>query len=98
MLVMTDRIVPSWDGRRARLELRNLQPEDAGVYTCVAENLLGTTQCSAELRVLQQTDDSDADLQPPVFVQGLKPELSAVEGQPLELQTRLQGTFRARSV
>lgn len=30
MLVMTEHIVPSWDGQVARLELRGLREEDAG--------------------------------------------------------------------
>lgn len=30
MLVMTEHVVPSWDGRVARLELRGLREEDAG--------------------------------------------------------------------
>ncbi|XP_054274333.1 titin-like isoform X2 [Macrosteles quadrilineatus] len=92
MLVKSSRVIPTWDGRRAKLELHSLQPEDAGVYTCVAENAVGTTQCSAELRVLQTSDPSDADLQPPVFLQGLPPEQTAAEGQPFELQVRLQGS------
>lgn len=38
MLVMTEHVVPSWDGQVARLELRGLREEDAGrainrVYT-----------------------------------------------------------------
>lgn len=63
-----------------------------GVYTCVAENCVGTTQCGAELRVLAHGDPSDTDLRPPVFLEGLPPELKTEEGQPLELQTRIQGT------
>lgn len=32
MLVMTEHVVPSWDGRVARLELRGLREEDAGRF------------------------------------------------------------------
>lgn len=53
---------------------------------------MGTTQCGAELRVLAHGDPSDTDLRPPVFLEGLPPELKTEEGQPLELQTRIQGT------
>lgn len=91
LVVLTDKTVPSWDGRRARLELRDLELDDAGIYTCVAENEVGTTRCSAELVVLDTTDPSDADLRPPMFLEGLQPELTLDEGLPIELQTRLQG-------
>uniref|UniRef100_A0A1B6CDT2 Myosin light chain kinase, smooth muscle-like n=2 Tax=Clastoptera arizonana TaxID=38151 RepID=A0A1B6CDT2_9HEMI len=93
LVVLTDKTVPSWDGRIARLELRDLELEDGGVYTCVAENEVGTTRCSAELVVLDTTDPSDADLRPPMFLKGLEPEVITKEGTPLELQTRLHGTL-----
>lgn len=92
----TERVTPLWDGRTARLKLKDLEKEDAGVYTCVAENELGRTRCSAELVVLDVTDPSDADLRPPVFVSGL-PELTpATEGQPFELQVKLLGKSSCR--
>ncbi|XP_039287324.1 LOW QUALITY PROTEIN: muscle M-line assembly protein unc-89 [Nilaparvata lugens] len=92
VVVKSDRIHPLWDGRCARLKLTSLEREDAGVYTCVAENELGTTRCSAELLVLAEDDPSDADLRPPVFLTGLPATTNIPEGQPAELQVKLQGT------
>ncbi|RZF42786.1 hypothetical protein LSTR_LSTR015510, partial [Laodelphax striatellus] len=91
-VVKSDRVQPLWDGRTARLKLKCLEREDAGVYTCVAENELGTSRCSAELLVLAADDPSDADLRPPVFVAGLPETTSTPEGQPAELIVKLQGT------
>jgi hypothetical protein len=65
--------------------------EDAGMYTCVAENEMGKTRCSARLIVLDKDDPSEEDRQPPVFLQNLPPEVAAVDGDMLELQVRLQG-------
>ncbi|XP_066996546.2 titin homolog isoform X2 [Anabrus simplex] len=92
MVVRSERVTPSWDGRTARLEIEPLEPEDAGVYTCVAENEAGKTSCSAKVEVLDLNDKSDRDRQPPHFLQDLPKDTMAVDGQPLELQVRLQGT------
>nr|CAD7441063.1 unnamed protein product [Timema bartmani] len=92
LVVRGARVTPTWDGRVARLELDNLQQEDAGVYTCVAENELGRTRCSAELRVLDTLDPSDEDRRPPEFVQGLPETTVVLEGHSVELQVWLRGT------
>ncbi|CAG2058615.1 unnamed protein product, partial [Timema podura] len=92
LVVRGARVTPTWDGRVARLELDNLQQEDAGVYTCVAENELGRTRCSAELRVLDTLDPSDEDRRPPEFVQGLPETTAVLEGHSVELQVWLRGT------
>ncbi|KAG7459707.1 hypothetical protein MATL_G00213430 [Megalops atlanticus] len=42
---------PSFDGRVARLVVRECLPEDAGAYTCVAENEAGKTSSSAAVCV-----------------------------------------------
>ena len=65
--------------------------EDAGMYTCVAENDEGKTRCSARLLVLDKDDPSDEDRQPPVFLQGLPPQTVASDGEGFELQVRVQG-------
>ena len=90
-MVRSSRVTPTWDGRTARLEIENLELEDAGMYTCVAENEMGKTRCSARLVVLDKDDPSQEDRQPPVFLQNLPPEVVATDGELLELQVRLQG-------
>ncbi|XP_069686561.1 titin homolog isoform X2 [Periplaneta americana] len=92
MVVRSSRATPTWDGRTARLELEDLEADDAGMYTCVAHNEAGTSRCSARVQVLAQDDPSDEDRQPPVFLQGLPPETMATDGDVLELQVRLQGS------
>nr|CAD7413048.1 unnamed protein product [Timema poppensis] len=92
LVVRGTRVTPTWDGHVARLELDNLQHEDAGVYTCVAENELGRTRCSAELRVLDTLDPSDEDRRPPEFIQGLPETTAVLEGHSVELQVWLRGT------
>lgn len=89
----SSRVTPTWDGRTARLEIDNLELEDAGMYTCLAENEMGRTRCSARLVVLDENDPSQEDRQPPVFLQNLPPETVAVDGDVLELHVRLQGEF-----
>ncbi|PNF38135.1 hypothetical protein B7P43_G14603, partial [Cryptotermes secundus] len=92
LVVRSSRVTPTWDGRTARLEVEPLELEDAGMYTCVAENEVGRTRCSARLVVLDEDDPSQEDKQPPVFLQNLLPETVAMDGDMLELQVRLQGT------
>jgi hypothetical protein len=93
LVVRSSRVTPTWDGRTARLEIEDLELEDAGMYTCVAENEMGRTRCSARLVVLQENDPTLEDKQAPVFLQNLPPEAVAVDGDMLELQVRLEGEF-----
>ncbi|KAL1131134.1 hypothetical protein AAG570_012371 [Ranatra chinensis] len=92
LLVRSDRVIPTWDGRTARLEVENVTVEDSGVYTCVADSPMGSTRCSARLRVIETDDPGDADLRPPVVVAGLPEETAAQEGRPYELQIRVKGS------
>lgn len=92
------RVTPTWDGHTARLDIENLELEDAGMYTCVAENETGKTRCSARLVVLDKDDPSQEDKQPPVFLQGLPAGTMATEGEVLELQVRLQGEFSSSDI
>ncbi|VVC32965.1 Hypothetical protein CINCED_3A023493 [Cinara cedri] len=86
-----DRTTSSRDELTARLSISNLQPADTGVYTCVARCDSGVTRCSAELCVFDTKPAKDSYLQPPIFVEGLVPELAAAEGERVELAVRLQG-------
>jgi len=96
-VVRSSRVIPTWDGRTARLEIENLELEDAGLYTCVAENEVGRTRCSARLMVLEKGDPSQEDRRPPVFLQELPAEMVATDGDMLDLQVRLEGGCTADS-
>lgn len=43
--------IPSFDGREASFVVRDALPEDAGAYTCLAENEAGKTSCGAAVFV-----------------------------------------------
>jgi len=96
-VVRSSRVIPTWDGRTARLEIENLELEDAGLYTCVAENEVGRTRCSARLVVLEKDDPSQEDTRPPVFLHELPAEVVATDGDVLDLQVRLEGGCTAES-
>lgn len=82
------------DELAARLSISNLELTDAGVYTCVARCASGVTRCSAELSVFDAKLAKDSCLlQPPIFVRGVvPPERAVVEGEPVELTVKLEGT------
>lgn len=90
LIVKTSRTFPTWDGHTAMLEIENLDLEDAGIYTCVAENEIGRTHCSAELVVLPTDEETLADKIPPYFLEGLN-DVVAQEGSPVELKVRIEG-------
>ncbi|XP_065224953.1 titin-like isoform X4 [Planococcus citri] len=90
-LKTTQNITPHCDKTSARLQFDNLTTDDSGVYTCITENNSGLTRCSAELIVLDDYNNNNMDLQPPVFVTGLPPRSSTIEGNPFEFKIKLQG-------
>lgn len=51
------------------LELHDALPEDAGMYTCVAENTHGTSTCESSLKVYS---DYKPTYSPPTFVRSIK--------------------------
>lgn len=50
-LVDSARLSQQQEGTTYSLVLRNLAPQDAGVYTCLAQNAGGQVLCKAELLV-----------------------------------------------
>lgn len=53
----------------AYLELQDALPEDAGIYTCVAENIHGTSTTESILRIYS---DYKVTHSPPTFVKSIK--------------------------
>jgi hypothetical protein len=84
-MLATNRVTATFDGSSARLTIDALRATDAAEYTCEARNEEGSTKCSARLVV------NPADVPAPNFTPGLS-DVTAVDGHPLELQVRLQGT------
>lgn len=90
VIVRSEKCTPTWDGQTAMLEIDGLEHDDAGIYTCVLENEIGRTQCSAELRVID-ADDS-MGMQSPFFVKGLS-DVCFEEGSAAELNVQIEGWF-----
>jgi len=86
-----NRVTSDRDELAARLSISNLELADTGVYTCIARCESGVTRCSAELSVFDAKLAKDSYLQPPIFVEGLVPKRTAVEGERVELTVKLQG-------
>lgn len=58
-----------YENGMAYLELHETLPEDAGIYTCVAENIHGTSTTESILRVYS---DYKLTHSPPTFVKSIK--------------------------
>lgn len=80
----------TWDGRTARLSIRDVSPEDAGTYSLRTENEAGIAECWGKVNVLDINDPSNEDREPPTFERPLE-DMDVLEGRPLELIARLQG-------
>ncbi|CAK9829518.1 Myosin light chain kinase, smooth muscle [Anthophora retusa] len=86
------RIKRYFDGKTAKVEISKVKASDAGEYTCVATNVLGSTKNTCQVTVLDPHDPSTSDKEPPRFLQSLPQESIVMEGHCYELQTRLTGT------
>ncbi|XP_043525679.1 titin homolog isoform X2 [Frieseomelitta varia] len=86
------RIKRYFDGKTAKIEILKVKASDAGEYTCVATNVLGSTKNSCQVTVLDPYNPSTCDKDPPKFLQSLPEESIVMEGHCYELQTRLTGT------
>lgn len=58
-----------YENGMAYLELYDARPEDAGLYTCVAENAQGTSSTESLLRVYSDYKPTHS---PPIFVKSIK--------------------------
>lgn len=52
---------PSFDGREMSFVVRESLPEDAGAYTCLAENSAGKTSSCAAVFVRGEEDATDTE-------------------------------------
>lgn len=58
-----------YENGMAYLELYDALPEDAGIYTCVAENTHGTSSTESILRVYSDYKPTHS---PPIFIRSIK--------------------------
>jgi len=58
-----------YENGMAYLELHNVLPENAGIYTCVAENIHGTSTTESVLRVYSDYKSTHSS---PTFVKSIK--------------------------
>ncbi|XP_032676016.1 uncharacterized protein LOC116846386 isoform X2 [Odontomachus brunneus] len=86
------RIKRYFDGATAKIEISKVKASDAGEYTCVATNVLGSTRNSCQVNVLHSHDSSTADKDAPQFLQPLPEESIVMENHPHEFQTGITGT------
>ncbi|XP_026825970.1 uncharacterized protein LOC105284959 isoform X2 [Ooceraea biroi] len=86
------RIKRHFDGTTAKIEITKVKASDAGEYTCVATNVLGSTRSSCQVTVLDPHDSAVTDRSAPRFVQSLREESIVMENHSYELQTGVIGT------
>ncbi|XP_078043308.1 myosin light chain kinase, smooth muscle-like isoform X2 [Augochlora pura] len=91
-LERSSRIKRYFDGNTAKIDISKVKASDAGEYTCVATNVLGSTKNTCQVTVLDPHDPSTCDKDPPTFLQSLAEDSIVMEGHCYELQARLTGT------
>ncbi|KAI4493465.1 hypothetical protein M0804_001641 [Polistes exclamans] len=91
-LTRSNRIKRHFDGNIAKIEISKVKASDAGEYSCVATNALGSARNTCQVTVLDPNDSSTLDKESPKFLQSLPKESIVMEGNSFELRTRLTGT------
>ncbi|KAL6255445.1 hypothetical protein P5V15_013781 [Pogonomyrmex californicus] len=91
-LERSSRIKRYFDGTTARMEISKIKASDAGEYTCIATNILGSTRSTCEVTVLDPYDPSFADKTTPQFLRSLPEESIVMENHCHEFQTGVIGT------
>ncbi|KAM0731548.1 Myosin light chain kinase, smooth muscle [Formica fusca] len=91
-LERSTRIKRYFDGTTARIEISKVKASDAGEYTCVASNVLGSTRNTCQVTILDPRDSSIADKDAPRFLRSLPEESIVMENHCHEFQTGVTGT------
>ncbi|CAH0765342.1 unnamed protein product [Bemisia tabaci] len=77
------------EANRSTLMIAKAKYEDAGDFTCRAENVAGSVTCTASLSVIPEMDVAQ-DLTPPSFI--VKPKSARVmDGQPVLFKAKVTG-------
>lgn len=61
----------SYDAGRCQLEINEIQTSDAAVFSCIASNIVGTSQTTANL-IVKEIVKEETGLAPPTFVKLLQ--------------------------
>ncbi len=96
VLRKSENIVSKTGDSALQLHFNNLTLADSGVYTCILENKVGKTRCSAELIVLDDHNSKNMNLRPPVFTMGIPLKSCIVEGKCFQFRIKLQGSYSQR--
>nr|XP_023019109.1 myosin light chain kinase, smooth muscle-like [Leptinotarsa decemlineata] len=86
LLEDSDKYCNSYDGSVAAIEIETVSMNDAGLYTCIAENENGCAETHAFLEVYEE------DPVPPEILKSLDKNIVAVEGNPVTLRVEAIGT------
>ncbi|XP_011705986.1 PREDICTED: titin-like [Wasmannia auropunctata] len=91
-LERSSRIKRHFNGITAKIEISKVKASDAGEYSCVATNILGSTKSSCQVTILDRHDMSVADKNAPRFLQSLPKESIVMENYCHEFQAGITGT------
>lgn len=75
---------------RSVLLVKGIKPENAGIYTCRAENVVGSVTCTASVNILETTWEEAPELISPSFVKRLSP-VRVMDGESVDLTCIIKG-------
>lgn len=75
---------------RSVLLVKEIKPEEAGGYTCRAENVVGSVTCTASVNIMETTWEETTELISPTFVKKLSP-VRVMDGESVDLTCTVKG-------